>query len=225
MAKLPAMQNQYVEFAKNDGKGKEIDIEAIETGIEEEKISISIPILTEDNALEIFAKKPKFISYDELVYVLNDYQSAADELYYSSIYNTYNNYLYINNAGVISANSNTLALASDIKDIYWHGLYIGDDTAAHNLQAHILNNSESKIDSVLKLIEWFENTYTAGNNVVLSVNGGFTRASTTYNAFAIVYNGTNYIVYYTTSSGVSTYSMTALTDVYSRVVDNLNKIN
>lgn len=63
MAKLPAMQNQYVEFAKNDGKGKEIDIEAIESAIEDAKekpvipTTLSVNILTSAND-EITAQKP-----------------------------------------------------------------------------------------------------------------------------------------------------------------------
>ena len=72
MAKLPAMQNQYVEFAKNDGNGDKIDIKALNTAIEEGKSLDDIPILNGDTVNEIYNSKPKFLLLDDDVFVLQD---------------------------------------------------------------------------------------------------------------------------------------------------------
>lgn len=78
----PFMKNVSVEYAEKAAPGGEID-----KSIKELK---DIPVLTEDNAKEIFEKRPKFIKYDYegdiITYSLVDTDTSETDIYYSSVY-------------------------------------------------------------------------------------------------------------------------------------------
>jgi hypothetical protein len=108
------------------------------------------------------------------------------------------------------------------KPLFWHGLYIGDGSLNNNLQGHVLNNSPESIDSVAKLDAWFKSI---SGDVVLAVNGAFTKSGVTYTAFAIQKKADNtYLIFYITDSGVATHSISTLSSLYSTVNDSSNEI-
>ena len=100
MAKLPAMQNQYVEFAKNDGEGNELS--KINT-------ASSIPVLTEDNVAKIFEKKPRVIEYNGNIYYLSI--ADANLYYFTTLLDDYTcNYIILNASEIYE--EQTLIVAS-----------------------------------------------------------------------------------------------------------------
>lgn len=110
----PFMKNVAVEYAAKalpDGElAKEI------------KDLKDIPVLTEDNALEIFEKKPKTINYDGIIYNLQDI-SDSEQLYYSSIYEDYTLSTVIDIDGTIHTNEFPLAKTTDLGTrLYLHKL-------------------------------------------------------------------------------------------------------
>ena len=81
MAKLPAMQNQYVEFAKNDSNGKKIDIEAINTAIEAVKNGSAQVFYTENDFTDLAQEELTELSTNKYALLKNESEGYAYLIY------------------------------------------------------------------------------------------------------------------------------------------------
>lgn len=230
MAKLPAMQNQYVEFAKNDSEGNELS-----------KVNTlaSIPVLTEDNAAEIFQKKPKTLVYNNIVYNLQDIGEYPYGLYYSSIFD--NEVLMVSLAydgDEVTINYNVLSLAapSDIKPIYCHPIRLSlTDSGATTyirLTCLIFNNDSSPINTLDKFKKYLDdlNTATQAAGTIMT-SGGYTLGTKTIIASYLYKNSANdyYVVGINASDGlnegIGDNNFNVLFPASTTIVDGVNRIN
>ena len=118
----PYMKNVSVEYAEKAAPGGEID-----KSIKELK---EIPVLTNDNAKEVFEKRPKFISYDSRIY----------SIFYADDENI--NYVYVDAEGLDI--ENVVIGSSGSIDIYANVL-ASKDNVGTKLYRHevVLNISTS----------------------------------------------------------------------------------
>lgn len=111
------------------------------------------------------------------------------------------------------------------KPIYWHGLTFfvtGDSTVL--AFAHILNNTDAKLDDITKLKAWFENIE---GEVIMPLSGNIKVSNVVYNVMSIIKrDGGRYDLLYKNASGERTdiYSV-EISDYYSSCNDSVNKIN
>lgn len=142
----PYAKNMSVEYAQKAIPGGEL-----QKSIDNTLNAVTIPVLTEDNALEIFANKPKFIQYSDaesgtnLIYILQDTSDTVDVYYVSNYLNNVYS-IAVSYRGSIEVSIETLAKAEDIKPIYYHPVIIIANTNATltgRISLWIINNDST----------------------------------------------------------------------------------
>lgn len=115
------------------------------------------------------------------------------------------------------------------KPIYWHGLDIYK-SGQSSVQAHVLKNDDTVIDSIDKLIAWVKSLEKSIVNV--SVNGAFAYNSTCYTCYLFRFRLTEgelttIGVYYVDTNGYNSTDMDEETfkTYFTNVEDAINKIN
>lgn len=116
-----------------------------------------------------------------------------------------------------------------VKPIYWHGLDIYK-SGENSVQAHVLKNDNTPINSIDLLIAWVKSL---GVSVVnLSVNGAFVYNATTYSCYLLrfrISEGeiTTVGIYYVGTSGYNSIDVDEadFRTYFTNVEDAINKIN
>ena len=111
------------------------------------------------------------------------------------------------------------------KPIYWHGINMfgGGEGTPNSIQFHILNNTNTKINSIDKVKAWAQSISGA---VVISCNGAIQIEGVGYVVHAITKSAGNaYNIYYVGATGSQFISNVNISDYFNQVEDATNKIN
>lgn len=117
------------------------------------------------------------------------------------------------------------------KPIYWHGLDLYK-SGTNSVQAHILNNSDTLIDSNDKLFAWAKGT--GATNVKLGCNGVIKIGEEYKNCYFIRFNISSgaitsiQIYYFDETNGyanVGGITESTFANYFAHCEDNLNKVN
>lgn len=161
----------------------------------------------------------------EFTQVLNSDDEPLDDWYIDT---NDAKYLFTSDAQNIGAIIRTGEI-ENAKPIYWHGLDIYK-SGQSSVQAHVLKNDNTPIDSIDKLIAWVKGTGASVVNV--SVNGAFAYNSSAYTCYLLrfrISDGeiTTIGIYFVGASGYDSIDVDEETfrTYFTNVEDVINKIN
>ena len=112
-----------------------------------------------------------------------------------------------------------------VKPIYFHGIEMSNSTDMTVLELHVLNNTETKINTPAKVVAWANSIE---GEVRIPVNGCIKYNNVYYQAYLILKNSSNkYYIYYVSATGLSYtgFSDVDLTTIFTAGNDSVNKIN
>lgn len=184
---LPAMQNQFVEYAQRDEKSRKIAefLDNLKNALDSLKDTVDQSLVpfefTGTNYEELFEKKPLFISYGDYVMVLQE-NDVSDELFYSCIFDNHSASLYVTDSGTVTLTETELAKESDIpvvKPIYCHPVYFYK-SQEYRCMTLIFTNDGTPFTPTT-LADWVEALYTqVGDAIRVILNGGFKDSNDTW---------------------------------------------
>lgn len=109
------------------------------------------------------------------------------------------------------------------KPIYYHGIQLSNITDLSLTFATILNNSDSLIDNISKLLSWITSIE---NEVFVPLTGTVKISGAWYSAIAIRKSANNSIsLFYQTDTGRDVVDNVDLSTYFTSVIDRMNKIN
>ena len=231
-----AMQNQYVEFAKKDGEGKDIaeGFKALMQEIEG-KIGFDMDIECGHGPYAIPANTfNESLGTSNVPCIVRLKATGSSKpfgvaLVTPSAQNYNIIYMFQGNiykkSGLSYGSSYTLGSDDDAlaKSIYWHGLDLYNGSKSNLAKAHILNNSDEAIDSATKLVAWFNSIE---GRVDLDCIGTVDISGVHYQLISIVKNAQGaFFIYYADSNGYHSVNNIDLTDYFVSINDSTNRIN
>ena len=163
-------------------------------------------------ALKVLASgKPVLVMDDPQVYYADTITMSGDDVVITKGGKT----ITITDANAVSSIGNIQ------KHLWYHGLNIYKGTES-SVQAVILNNSDTLINSVNKLKQWAE---AIDGKVVININGAITISGTIYSTIAIVKKVDNkYQIFYQGASAVEFIDNINLSDYFTTCDDAVNQL-